>query len=227
MTTLAVNHTFFFTIIFNLIKLLHEYIVSNITNIEMGFWTFVGILILLIVVFYFVGWMFVIYQFSHIPGALADSAQSTTAKAVSAFTSIANKTGIGPEFGKIEGRSDMPETFANREPPQVWEAPMEFLDAVDQQGYGSYAEDLPRANMDAGIMESHREYIDETSHVGTTGASYAVVRDDFTPPVQFQGLPRHAMYAQLGSDQTARVTQSETPEQTLNYSRHITSGYVL
>lgn len=143
------------------------------------------------------------------------------------FTSPANKTGYSPIFGQVSARSDMPETFANREPPQIWEAPTEFLDAVDQQGYGSYAEDLPRANVDAGIVESHREYINETSHVGTTGASYAVVRDDFMPPVQFMGLPRKALYAQLGSDQSARVTQSETPEQVIDLAEHVSGGYVL
>lgn len=181
----------------------------------------VAIVIVAIVVIYWGAIAFIVYRVSKMPSS------AKAASVVSAFTSPANKTGIGPDFGQIFGRSQMPETFSNREPPQVWEAPMEFLDAVDRQGYGSYAEDLPRANMDSGIMESHREYIDETSHVGTTGASYAVVRDDFTPPVPFVGLPRKAMYAQLGSDQTARVTQSETPEQSINFSRHITSGYVL
>lgn len=185
----------------------------------------VAIVIVAIVVIYWGAIAFIVYRFSKIPGSIVKT--NATGSAVSAFTSPANKTGAGPDFGQIFGRSQMPETFSNREPPQVWEAPMEFLDAVDRQGYGAYAEDLPRANMDAGIMESHREYIDESSHVGTTGASYAVVRDDFTPPVPFVGLPRKAMYAQLGSDQTARVTQSETPEQSINFSRHITSGYVL
>lgn len=144
-----------------------------------------------------------------------------------AFTSPANKTGYSPIFGQVSVRSDMPETFANREPPIVWEAPTEFLDAVDKQGYGSYAEDLPRANVDAGILESHREYVNETSHVGTTGASYAVVRDDFMPAVQFMGLPRKAMYAQLGSDQSSRVTQSETPEQVIDLAQHVSTGYIL
>lgn len=83
------------------------------------------------------------------------------------------------------------------------------------------------SSLDEDIVNSHRNYLKETTHLATVGASHATDRDDFTPPVPFYGLPRKAHYKQLGSEKTARVSQSETPCQVMAYKQHNSTGYEL
>jgi hypothetical protein len=93
-------------------------------------------------------------------------------------------------------------------------------------GSEAYAEGL-KMGMDPAIIASHRQYVSDTDFLATTGASYAPTRDDFTPAVPWHGLPRKAHYAQTGSERSARVSQSETPEETIEYAHHHSIGYSL
>ena len=89
-----------------------------------------------------------------------------------------------------------------------------------------YAESIV-GGLDSSIYESHQEYVNDTSHLASVGASHAATRDDFMPPVPFHGLPRCAHYANIGSEKSARVTQSETPEETLAITSHHCTSYTL
>lgn len=114
-----------------------------------------------------------------------------------------------------------------RETITTWEpSTSDFTKLGNDKIYKSYAEDL-KANVDRAIIESHREYTEDTDFLATTGASHASARDDFQPAVKFHGLPRKAHYAHLGADKTARVGQSETPEDVADIRSHNSTGYEL
>ena len=81
--------------------------------------------------------------------------------------------------------------------------------------------------LDSSIYESHQEYVNDTSQLASVGASHSATRDDFSPPVPFHGLPRCAHYANIGAEKSARVTQSETPEETLAITTHHCTSYKL
>ena len=115
----------------------------------------------------------------------------------------------------------------SREPVNTWEPSTSDFDKLSADTiYRTYAEDL-NANVDKAIVESHREYTEDTDFLATTGASHASARDDFMPAVPFHGLPRKAHYSQPGSENSARVAQTETPETVMDISRHHTSSYVI
>lgn len=120
------------------------------------------------------------------------------------------------------------DSFMNsRESVPSWEPSTADFDKLRSDDiYKSYSEDL-KANVDRAIVESHREYVDDSNFLATTGASHASDRDDFTPAVPFHGLPRSAHYRNLGSESTSRTSQSETPEEVIDNATHNTSGYEL
>ena len=120
------------------------------------------------------------------------------------------------------------DSFMNsRESVPSWEPSTADFDKLRSDDiYKSYSEDL-KANVDRSIVESHREYVDDSNFLATTGASHASDRDDFTPAVPFHGLPRSAHYRNLGSEATSRTSQSETPEEVVENATHNTSGYEL
>lgn len=115
----------------------------------------------------------------------------------------------------------------SREATNTWEpSTADFAKLGNDKIYKAYAEDL-KANVDRAIIESHREYTEDSDFLATTGASHASARDDFQPAVKFHGLPRKAHYAQLGAENSARVAQSETPEEVQNIKHHNSTGYIL
>jgi hypothetical protein len=120
------------------------------------------------------------------------------------------------------------ESFMNsRDGVSSWEpSTAEFARVGNQTLFQSYAEDL-KANVDQAIIESHREYTEDTDYLATTGASHQSDRDDFRPAVQFHGLPRRAHYSQLGAENSARTAQSETPEEVMDIKTHNSFGYAL
>jgi hypothetical protein len=120
------------------------------------------------------------------------------------------------------------EGFLNtREPQTTWEPSTSAFNGADNNRlYRAYGEDL-KANVDQGIINSHRDYVSDSNFLATTGASHASARDDFMPAVKFHGLPRKAHYAAIGADHTARVGQSETPGQVVDIADHNSTGYVL
>jgi hypothetical protein len=120
------------------------------------------------------------------------------------------------------------EGFMNsRESHNTWEpSTVDFAKLDNDTLYKSYSEDL-KANVDQAIVESHREYVKDTDFLATTGASHQSARDDFMPAVQFHGLPRTAHYAALGSESSARTSQSETPEEAYNIATSHSSGYII
>lgn len=124
--------------------------------------------------------------------------------------------------------NDRKESFlGGREEVNTWEpSTVDFSKLGADKIYKAYAEDL-KANVDQAIVESHREYTEDTDFLATTGASHASARDDFQPAVQFHGLPRKAHYAQYGSERTSRVSQSETPEDIGDIKQHNSTGYEL
>lgn len=124
--------------------------------------------------------------------------------------------------------NDRKEGFlGSREEVNTWEpSTADFAKLGAEKIYKSYAEDL-KANVDRAIVESHREYTEDTDFLATTGASHASARDDFQPAVKFYGLPRKAHYAQIGSERTSRVSQSETPEVVDDIKKHNSTGYEL
>ena len=65
--------------------------------------------------------------------------------------------------------------------------------------------------IDSSVVESHREFTDETQH-RTTGASVETVRDDPNDIVPWIGL-RRPDYHGVFADKDARVTHSEDPRQ--------------
>ena len=115
------------------------------------------------------------------------------------------------------------DTFTARQEPRTWEpSTADFAKLGADEIYRDYASDL-KANVDAAIIESHREYTSDTDFLATTGASHASARDDFMPPVQFHGLPRSALYANLGAESTSRVSQSETPDEVFKIEGGVSS----
>ena len=120
------------------------------------------------------------------------------------------------------------ENFMNtREPTNTWEpSTADFAKLGADKIYKAYSEDL-KANVDRAIVESHREYTEDSDFLATTGASHASARDDFMPAVKFHGLPRKAHYAQLGAENTSRTAQSETPEEVQDIKNHNSTGYSL
>ena len=115
----------------------------------------------------------------------------------------------------------------SREATNTWEpSTVDFSKLGNDKLYKAYAEDL-KANVDSAIVESHREYTEDSDFLATTGASHASARDDFHPAVGFHGLPRKAHYAQLGAENSSRVAQSETPEEVHNIKNHNSTGYRL
>jgi hypothetical protein len=120
------------------------------------------------------------------------------------------------------------EPFMNsRESTNTWEpSTSDFGKLSNDKIFKSYSEDL-NANVDMAIVESHREYTEDTDFLATTGASHASARDDFMPAVPFHGLPRKAHYANLGAESSARTAQSETPEVVLDIKNHNSTGYSL
>jgi hypothetical protein len=114
-----------------------------------------------------------------------------------------------------------------REATNTWEpSTADFAKLGNDKIYKAYSEDL-KANVDRAIVESHREYTEDSDFLATTGASHASARDDFSPAVNFHGLPRKAHYAHTGADKSARVAQSETPEEVLEIKNHNSTGYIL
>ena len=117
--------------------------------------------------------------------------------------------------------------LGSREEVNTWEpSTADFSKLGNDKIYKVYAEDL-KANVDRAIVESHREYTADSDFLATTGASHASARDDFQPAVPFHGLPRAAHYANVGSERTARVSQSETPEEVKNITQHNGNTYTL
>lgn len=119
---------------------------------------------------------------------------------------------------------------SSNEPPRTWEPNTATFDNVDPQkffdGSQAYSEGL-KSYMDPAIIASHRQYTSDTDFLATHGASHASARDDFTPPVQWHGLPRRAHYAQIGCERSARVSQTETPEETVEFAHHHNVHYEL
>jgi hypothetical protein len=115
----------------------------------------------------------------------------------------------------------------SRDATNTWEpSTADFSKLGNDKIYKAYSEDL-KANVDRAIVDSHREYTEDSDFLATTGASHASARDDFHPAVGFHGLPRKAHYAQLGAEKSARVAQSETPEEVQDIKNHNSTGYRL
>jgi len=113
----------------------------------------------------------------------------------------------------------------NRESTNTWEpSTIDFSKLGNDKIYKAYSEDL-KANVDSAIVESHREYTEDSDFLATTGASHASARDDFHPAVKHHGIPRSALYAQLGSENSSRSTQSETPEDVQDIKNHNSNSY--
>lgn len=117
--------------------------------------------------------------------------------------------------------------LGSREATTTWEpSTADFAKLGADKIYKSYAEDL-KSNVDRAIIESHRDYTQDTDFLATTGASHASARDDFNPAVGYHGLPRKAHYANIGSMPSARVSQSETPEEVADIRDHNSNEYTL
>jgi hypothetical protein len=115
----------------------------------------------------------------------------------------------------------------SRESNNTWEpSTSDFTKLGNDVIYKSYTEDI-KANVDSAIVESHREYTEDSDFLATTGASHASSRDDFMPAVAFHGLPRKAHYAQIGAGSSSRTAQSETPEEVMRIKNHHSTGYQL
>ena len=123
---------------------------------------------------------------------------------------------------------DISEPFLNsREPTNSWEpSSTDFQKLGADEIYKSYAEDL-KANVSSSIVESHNEYVKDTNYLATAGASHQSTLDSFNPPVQFHGLPRSAHYRNVGSENSSRITQSETPVDVYDISEHNATEYLL
>lgn len=91
----------------------------------------------------------------------------------------------------------------------------------------NYDEAIKYMGLDPAVQQSHKDFVNETDGMISTTSSHLTVKDDFTPPVPWMGLPRKAMYAVLGAGDTSRTMQTETPDQTLEYAMHHSRGYDL
>lgn len=128
----------------------------------------------------------------------------------------------------IRPNKPVQETFlGERGPLRTWEpSTSEFDNLSLDEKYKKYPEDL-NANVDKSIIDSHANYLSDADFLASTGSSHSSENDHFTPPVSWHGLPRGAHYAQLGSERSARVSQSETPEEVADYSQHNSTNYIL
>jgi len=71
-------------------------------------------------------------------------------------------------------------------------------------------DNLKKDTLGRTVMLSHKNYVDDTrSNLALLGPSREVVRDDYNPIVQFQGLPRY--YKDVGK---LRPGMRETPSET-------------
>lgn len=140
---------------------------------------------------------------------------------------LEDELGIEMMCDDTEERKGTSGFMNTREASNTWEpSTADFAKLGNDKIYKAYSEDL-KANVDRAIVESHREYTEDSDFLATTGASHASARDDFHPAVKFHGLPRKAHYAHFGSDKSARVAQSETPEEVRRISTHNSTGYTL
>ena len=142
------------------------------------------------------------------------------------FITIKNDEVMGVIMGSMP--SAPKESFlGGSEPLQTWEpSTTEFDQLSMDEKYRPSPEDI-NANVDKAIIDSHSSYLSDADFLASTGASHGSVNDHFTPPVKFHGLPRSAHYAQLGSERTSRVSQSETPEEVADYAQHNSTDYIL
>lgn len=131
------------------------------------------------------------------------------------------------DLSSREGSGVGGESFlGSRGAPRTWDfSTDEFHRLGSDKLFRSYEQDL-EANVDEAIQESHREYVEDTDFLATTGPSHASDVSHFNPAVSYVGIPRDAMYRQLGSSSTSRTTQSETPEAVLEIKGNRTP-YVL
>lgn len=122
-----------------------------------------------------------------------------------------------PELDEVEGLA--------KDASEFYKSEEDVLSGKD----GSYNHQaaIPAMALEADVQKSHDSYVNELRG-RTTTASKQSVKTDFTPPVPFVGLRARVMYKQMGADKGARVVQSETPKQSLEYSSYSnTSPYCL
>lgn len=101
------------------------------------------------------------------------------------------------------------------------------LDKIDTFTDGNDYTEVIQTDIDPEIIESHRQYTEDSAYLASTGASRATARDDFMPAVPFHGLPRTAHYRHLGAQSGARTGQSETPETVIDLAHHNSTRYCL
>jgi len=82
-------------------------------------------------------------------------------------------------------------------------------------------------SLDDDVQRSHEEYLQSNTGLATLGASHSTIQDDFSPAVRFVGLPRKAHYTSQGSESESRITQSETPEEIMDYRKFSSNSYAL
>lgn len=95
-----------------------------------------------------------------------------------------------------------------------------------QTGDYNHQEVLASMALESDVKKSHDSYVNELRG-RTTTASKSSVKSDFTPAVPFHGLRARVMYKNMGADKGARVVQSETPEQSLEYASYSRAPYCL
>lgn len=119
------------------------------------------------------------------------------------------------------------ENFMNsREPTNTWEpSTTDFAKAGADKIFKAYSEDL-KANVDSAIVESHREYTEDTDFLATTGASHASATDHDDSAVPWVGFGgrRGGDVVHDGVEDSARTTTSYTPEQVSELQRQQKKG---
>lgn len=123
---------------------------------------------------------------------------------------------------------EQPDAFSAGEPKQasvVVQDPHDKDSGMHVEDNNGWNDKIKQMGLDPSVEESHNTFVDGMDGNFSTTSSHMSVKDDFTPPVPWVGLPRRALYSVMGASSDARQIQSETPDQALEYAVHHTRGY--
>lgn len=136
------------------------------------------------------------------------------------------QTLVGRQGGNIDHLNELSisEGFSGDRNPQMWDPTIYKDENNKPEIYDNYQQGIIHG-LNPEIQESHDAFVKDSDFQASMGASRAVTRDDFSPPVKFHGLPRPGLYAVSGSDKSARVAQSETREDVSQLKEFGNTGY--
>ncbi len=134
-----------------------------------------------------------------------------------------------PTTGQVSGDTPMSSSetklLASGLAPDMINSYGNLNEKINTSGMLDYDSMIQKVALESDIGASHAEFAKQLHR--SAGSSELTLRDDFTPPVPWHGLPRKALYAQIGAESSARTIESETPDQVAEFMAFNRVSYVL